>query len=49
MPFGYKVKLDGKIVGEIKRFSNGWQYWPKDAKLGGILYNTLTECERSLE
>ena len=49
MPMGYKVKLDGKIIGEIKRFSNGWQYYPKNSKVGGILYDTLKECKDSLE
>jgi hypothetical protein len=49
MPVGYKVKLDGKVVGEIKRLSNGWQYYPINAKFGGMIFDTLVECKRSLE
>ena len=49
MPSGHLVKLDGKFVGEIKRFMSGWQYWPKNSKTGGEMFKSLQDCKNSLE
>jgi len=43
------VKIDRKIVGEIKKTDNGFQYFPKGQKTGGQVYNTLGEVYKSLE
>ena len=46
-----KVKLDGKIVGDIRQVSHGWQYFPEgqSQKTGGDVYKYLADCKNSLE
>jgi hypothetical protein len=44
-----KVKLDGKICGNIKKSSKGYQYFPKGSKIGGKIYSNLTEIKNILE
>ena len=43
-----KVRLDGKIIGEIKREDGGWRYYPSGKKTGGELFTTLQQCQKSL-
>ncbi len=48
-PFGIiKVKLDGKLTGEIRPTVGGFRYWPTP-KTCGHLFKTLKECKESLE
>lgn len=51
------VKLDGKVVGEIRHVlkgtpgvnvREGWQYFSKGSTDGGDIFPTITECQRSL-
>lgn len=42
------VRLDGRVVGEIRPVEGGWQYVPKGAKEGGEIFVTLGGCQRSL-
>ncbi len=44
-----KVRLDGKICGNIKVVDGGWQYFPKGRKEGGDIFPTLAEVQKSLE
>jgi len=44
-----KVRLDGIISGTIKPVKNGWQYFPKDHKKGGEIFNTVALCQKSLK
>ena len=44
-----KVLLEGKIAGAINLEKGGWRYFPKGQKLGGDLFDTLRECQKSLE
>lgn len=52
MPEQYKVKLDGKIVGVIKKSGDakgyGWRYFPKGDKIGGEPFQYLHQCQKSL-
>lgn len=43
------VKLDKKIIGEIKKVDGGFQYFPKGSKTGGDIFITLNKCKYSLE
>jgi hypothetical protein len=43
------VRLDGKIVGEIRKEEGVWRYYPKGSKDGGEGFNTLRACLKSLE
>ncbi len=53
VPEHFKVKLDGKLVGVIKRSGDdrgyGWRYFPKGDRIGGQVFPTLAACKRSLE
>jgi len=42
------VKLDKKIVGEIRPVTGGWQYYPKGQKTGGEVFEKLSLCKKSL-
>jgi hypothetical protein len=42
------VKLDGKLVGEIRQEADGFRYFPKGQKTGGELFSTLPACKKSL-
>ena len=44
-----QVCLDGKICGEIREVTGGYQYFPKGSKVGGDVYPTLEEVKHSLE
>lgn len=43
------VKLDGKIVGEIRKATEGFQYFPKGQKVGGAIWPSLAGCKRDIE
>lgn len=43
-----KVRLDGKVVGTIKKEIDGWRYYPKGQKVGGDLFKSLSLCQKSL-
>ena len=43
-----EVKLDGKIVGKIKKVLGGWAYYPLGAKMGGDTFLTALACLKSL-
>lgn len=42
-----KVRLDGKICGEIRKV-DGYQYFPKNSNDGGYIFETITDVQRSL-
>lgn len=44
-----RVRLDSRFVGEIRPVLNGWRYFPKGSKDGGEVFNTVIDCQRSLE
>lgn len=44
-----KVRLDGKICGEIRKVDTGYQYFPKGSKEGGTVYSNVREVATSLE
>jgi hypothetical protein len=43
-----KVRLDGKICGEIRKVKSGFQYFPKGSKHGGQIYKTVEMVQKSL-
>lgn len=43
-----RVKLAGRVVGEIRPVTGGWRYFPKRSKVGGEIFPTLNACQRSL-
>lgn len=50
---GFKVKLSGRFIGEVKQVpfgsGSGWQYFPKGQKNGGAIFATWQLCKASLE
>ena len=44
-----KVRLDGKICGEIRTVADGFQYYPKGCKYGGDVHPTIAAVQRGLE
>lgn len=44
-----KVRLDGKICGEIRKVAGGYQYFSIGRNIGGDLFKTVAEVQRSLE
>jgi hypothetical protein len=38
-----------KLAGHIKGSKAGFQYFPKGKKEGGDIYDSLDECQQSLE
>jgi len=42
------VKLDGKVVGEIRGVEGGWQYFPRGQKKGGDVFASLERLKESL-
>jgi len=42
------VRLDGKIVGEIRSIANGFQYFPKGQKKGSEIFESLSAIKKSL-
>lgn len=43
-----KVRLDGVVCGEIRKVVDGYQYYPKDQKTGGEIFDTITAVQRDL-
>ncbi len=43
-----KVRLDGKHVGEIRKVKDGFQYYPKGQKTGGVVFSNVAEVQNSL-
>jgi len=43
-----KVRLDGKIVGEIRKVKGGFQYFAKGNKNGGLIFSTVTAVQEFL-
>lgn len=43
-----KVRLDGKICGEIRKVDQGYQYFPKGQKEGGEVFSSVVEVQKSL-
>lgn len=44
-----ECRLDGKICGEIRKVIGGYQYFPKGQKIGGNIFKTITEVQKSLD
>lgn len=48
--FTVNVRLDGKIVGIIRKFDEGYAYCPgMSYKRRGDIFPTIAECKKSLE
>jgi hypothetical protein len=45
----WKVKLDKKLVGEIRFLNPGFQYFPRGSKEGGGVLPSLNAVIKSLE
>jgi len=43
-----KVRVDGRIVGEIRKVEGGFQYFPKGQKTGGEIFKSVSAVQRSL-
>lgn len=43
-----QVRLDGRIIGEIRKVEGGYQYVPKGQKTGGDILPTVNAVQRSL-
>jgi hypothetical protein len=43
-----KVRLDGRICGEIRKVKGGYQYFPKGSKTGGDILVSITKVQQSL-
>lgn len=43
-----KVRLDGRICGEIRKVDDGYQYFSKGCKNGGEVFETITGVQRDL-
>jgi hypothetical protein len=43
------VKLEGRIVGEIRPVTGGYQYFPKGQKEGGAIWPSLARCKQDVE
>ena len=44
-----KVKLDGRLIGEIRPVKGGYMYFVKNTKYKGDVYPTIRACQKSLE
>jgi hypothetical protein len=44
-----KVRLDDRIVGEIRKVDGGYQFFPKGSKFSGDIFETVGEVQKSLE
>lgn len=42
------VYLNLKIIGFIKKVELGYQYFPKNSKTGGKIFNNMFDCKSSL-
>ncbi len=45
----WKVKLDKKVVGEIRWDAGYHQYFPKGSREGGAQFTSLTDCIRDIK
>jgi len=43
------VKLEGVVVGEIRKIGGGYQYFPKGQSQGGEILSSVLAVKRSLE
>ena len=43
-----KVRLDGRIVGEIVKVDGGFQYFPKYCMQGGEILNSVADVQSAL-
>jgi hypothetical protein len=43
------VRLDGKIVGQIRKVTDGFAYFPKGQTTGGKVLPTVNAVKRTLE
>ena len=43
------VFKNGKRVGKIIKDDSGWFYLPKGHNIGGLIYDTLEDCQNALE
>jgi hypothetical protein len=43
-----KVRLEEKIIGEIRKVDGGYQYWTKDGRHSGDIFESVTEVQQSL-
>lgn len=43
-----KVRLDGRVCGEIRRVDGGYQYFPTGARIGGQVLPSVDAVQRSL-
>jgi hypothetical protein len=42
------VRVSGRISGEIRKVTGGFQYFPKGQKTGGEILDTVTKVKRTL-
>jgi methyltransferase-like protein len=42
------VRLDGRSVGEIRKVTDGYQYFAKGEKKGGEIFNSVPDVQNSL-
>jgi len=45
----YKVTIDGKVVGEIRAVSGGYQYFESGQSKGGRVFTRLAGCKLHLK
>lgn len=43
-----KVRMDGRVVGEIRKVASGYQYFPKGRSEGGEVFPTVQAVQDSL-
>ncbi len=43
-----RVRLDGVHCGEIRKVKDGYQYYPKGQKKGGMIFNSVPDVQNSL-
>lgn len=46
---GVSVRIDGKVVGEIRKVEGGYQYFPKGHSKGGEILPSMLAVKRTLE
>ena len=43
-----KVRVDGRVSGEIRKVDGGYQYFPKGSKTGGDVFATVSAVQKIL-
>jgi len=43
-----KVRCYGRICGEIRKVDGGFSYFPKGQKVGGDVFKTVSDVQKSL-